>query len=275
MKKIKIITDSTAYISREDAEAKNISVVPLSYTIDGKSEKEGYPGEFDEFFKAMEDGSIEVTTSQPAVGDFIEAYEKAFEDGYEEIIAILMSSKVSGTYNSAKLAKETIGKDNIRVIDTLTSAGNLKELVFHAFNMVKEGRTSSEVEAYIESKIEASRIFIIPDTLKHLEKGGRISKLGMLIGNLLNVKPIIELKDGELGLGGKARGKKQAFAKVMDMIPENIENITVCPIYSEEDGNRVYEMVKEQFPNAKVIMGEIGIVVGGHVGPNSIGICII
>lgn len=275
MKKIKIITDSTAYISREDAEAKNISVVPLSYTIDGKSEKEGYPGEFDEFFKAMEDGSIEVTTSQPAVGDFIEAYEKAFKDGYEEIIAILMSSKVSGTYNSAKLAKETIGKDNIRVIDTLTSAGNLKELVFHAFNMVNEGKTSSEVETYIESKIEASRIFIIPDTLKHLEKGGRISKLGMLIGNLLNVKPIIELKDGELGLGGKARGKKQAFAKVMDMIPENIENITVCPIYSKEDGNRVYEMVREQFPNTKVNMGEIGIVVGGHVGPNSIGICII
>ena len=142
MNKIKIITDSTSYISKEYAQANHISIVPLNYTFDGETEKEGFPGEFHAFFDKLSSTNLFPTTSQPATGDFLLEFEKAFSQGYDEIIAILLSSKLSGTYNSAMLARDILGDERITIVDSNQAASNLRFLVEDAVEMVKDGKTS-------------------------------------------------------------------------------------------------------------------------------------
>lgn len=274
MKKIKIITDSTAYITKKEAEEKNIGIVSLSYIVNGVEEKEGFPGEFDEFFKRMASEELEVMTSQPAVGDFLEAYEKAFQEGYEEIIVIVLSSKLSGAYNSADLARQSLGDKMITIIDSMNSAGCMKFLVEDAFNMAKEGKTSKEIETEINKTKEKEKIYLTVDSLDYLQKGGRLSKLGSVVGNLLRIKPIIGITDGELDLSEKVRGKKQVLTKMVDLIPEDAQKVAICHILAIEEANSIKEKILNKYPNIEVFIEELGPTVGCHLGPNSLGICI-
>ena len=219
MKKIKIITDSTSYITKEYARENDVSIVPLSYTFDGITEKERFPGEFDDFFKKLSSTDLFPTTSQPAVGDFLLEFERAFNEGYDEIIAILLSSKVSGTYNSSLLAKNMLGDERITIIDSLQSISNLRFLVEDAIDMVREGNTMEEVVKYIEDKKHNMSIYITVDTLEYLKRGGRLNSLQATIGSVLNIKPILELKEGELKLLERVRGKNKAINGIIDKIP--------------------------------------------------------
>lgn len=274
MKKIKIITDSTAYMTREEVEKFGVSVVPLSYVVDNELYREGYPSEFEDFFNRMKAEEITVTTSQPAVGDFLAEYERAFSEAYEEIIVLVLSSKLSGAYNSANLAKATLGDKMITVIDSKTAGGNLKFLVMDAVRMAEEGKTSLEIVDFIENKREDLKLYLLVADLKYLSRGGRISKFGSLVGNLLNVKPIIEISNGELNLINKARGKKQALSLIAKNIPEDVKKISICNILAYEDSKKYREKLMEKFPKAEITIEELGPVVGGHLGPDAMGICI-
>src|SRR5690554_6099103 len=137
MTKIKIITDSTAYLAKEYAEQEKVTVVPLNYILGDEIGKEPFPGHFRDFFEKLKTTKLFPSTSQPSAGDFFEAFNQAFEEGYESIVAILLSSKLSGTYNSAVLAKNMLDNKRITIIDSLNAAANLKFLVEEAVNMTK------------------------------------------------------------------------------------------------------------------------------------------
>ncbi|HSH36233.1 DegV family protein, partial [Schnuerera sp.] len=175
MSRIKIITDTTSYITKEFAEKANLSIVPLNYIFDGVTEKEGFPGEFDEFYEKLQNTKLFPTTSQPAASDFIKEYERAFEEGYDGIIAILLSSKLSGTYNSAVLAKNILEDERITIVDSIQSAANLKFLVEDALDMVASGRTKEEIVEYLENKKNDMNVYLTVDTLEYLRRGGRLS----------------------------------------------------------------------------------------------------
>lgn len=146
------MTDSTGYITKEYAEKENITVVPLNYVFGEETGKEPFPGEFDDFFNKLKATKLFPTTSQPSAGEFFDAFNKAFEEGYDEIIAILLSSKLSGTYNSAVLAKNMLENKRITIINSQNAAANLKFLVEDAVEMGKEGKTSEEIEKHLNSK---------------------------------------------------------------------------------------------------------------------------
>lgn len=272
MTKIKIITDSTAYIRKEYIDKENIEIVPLNYVFGDESGKEGFPGEFDEFFKKLETTKLFPTTSQPAAGEFLDVFNKSLEDN-DEIIAILLSSKISGTYNSAVLAKSMLEDKKITIIDSQTAASNLRFLVEDAIEMVKEGKTSKAIEEHINSKKMNMHVYLTTETLEYLSRGGRLSSIQSTIGNLLSIKPIIELQKGELNLLEKLRGKNKAIKAIIDKVPGNVQRIGICNILNIEDAEKLQNSLKEKFPNATISIDELGPVVGSHLGPKTIGIC--
>ncbi|MBU5254688.1 DegV family protein [Tissierella praeacuta] len=273
MSKIKIITDSTAYITKEYAERENITIVPLNYVFGEETGKDPFPGEFDEFYNKLQNTKLFPSTSQPAVGEFLDAFNKAFSEGYDEIIAILLSSKLSGTFNSAMLAKDMLEYKKITIIDSLTTVSNMKFLVEDAVEMAKEGKTSDDIEIYLNTKKTNINIYLTTDTLEYLRRGGRLSTVQATLGNLLNIKPIIELKDGELKLLEKLRGKNKVISAIIDRIPSNVNKIGICHVLNKEDAEKIKDLLKEKFPDAIIIIDELGPVIGSHLGPKGIGVC--
>lgn len=273
MSKIKIITDSTSYITKEYAEKNHISIVPLNYTLDGKTDKEGFPDDFHGFFNKLSCTNLFPTTSQPSIGDFLVEFEKAFSQGYEEIIAILLSSKLSGTYNSAMLAKDILEDKRITIIDSIQVASNLRFLVEDAVKMIGEGKTSEYIISHIEYKKHYMHVYFTVETLEYLKRGGRISSFQSAIGSVLNIKPIIELRDGELKLLERIRGKAKAIKEIINRIPKDVSSISICHILREEESYRLKTDLESIFPNADISIDVLGPIIGCHLGAGCIGIC--
>jgi len=272
VKKIKIITDSTSYISKEYVEKENISVVPLNYIFDGETFKEGFKGEYDDFFIKLSNSKLFPTTSQPSAGDFYEVFKEVIIE-YDEVIAILLSSKLSGTYNSAVLAKEMLGDERITIIDSETSASNLRFLIEDAVEMAKENKSAKEIEEFINNKKKNMYVFFTTGTLEYLSRGGRLTSIQSVVGNLLNIKPIIELVDGELKLLEKIRGKNKAISKILSFINKDVKKISICHILNIEEAVSLKAILKERYPNATITIDDLGPVVGSHLGEKTIGVC--
>lgn len=254
-------------------EKENITIVPLNYVFGEESKKEESPGEFDSFFNKLQNTNLFPTTSQPSAGEFLDAFNEALED-YDEIIAILLSSKLSGTYNSAVLAKNMLEDKSITIIDSETAASNLRFLVEDAVNMAREGKSSKEIETHINTKKSNMHIYLTTETLEYLSRGGRLSTIQSTLGNLLNVKPILALTNGELKLLEKIRGKKKAISTMVDKIPSNVQRIGICNILNEEEAEKLKIALQEMFPKAIITIDELGPVIGAHLGPKALGICL-
>lgn len=274
MTKIKIIADSTAYLTKEYIKQENISVVPLNYVFGDESGKEPFPGDFEDFYNKLESTKLFPSTSQPSAGDFVDAFKSAFEEGYDEVIAIVLSSKISGTYNSGILAKNMLEDKKITIIDSLNVASNMRFLVEDAVEMAKEGSSSEEIELHLNNKKKNMSIYLTTETLEYLSRGGRISSIQSKIGNLLNIKPILELKDGELVLLEKLRGKNKVLKAMIDKIPEDALQIGICHILNIKGAEKLKESLNKKFPDIEIQIDELGPVIGTHLGPRGIGICI-
>ena len=273
MSKIKIITDSTAYIDKDFSIKNNIGIVPLSIHFEGVIQDEGFPGEFTAFFENLSKSQSFPTTSQPSAGAFSVAYTKALEEGYDEIIVITISSKLSGTYSSALTASSLVDELKISVIDSESSAANLRVLVEMALDLASRGISREDIVTQIEAQKKHMGIYITVETLDYLKKGGRLTSTAALIGSLLNIKPIIALKDGKLEGVAKVRGKKKALEKMIEAIPSDTNAISLCHINAIEEVNELIPIIEYRFPMAKLAVEELGPVIGAHLGPKALGIC--
>lgn len=272
MAKIKLITDSTAYIDKAFADKHNIKIVPLSVNFEGSVENEGFPGEFEDFFNRLSKSDDFPKTSQPPVGAFLEAYNEALKDGYE-IISITISSKLSGTYNSANTASTLSDESKISVIDSETAAANLKALVEMALNLIDEGFSREEIINKLEVQKKKMGIYLTVGTLDYLKRGGRLTSTSALLGSLLNIRPIIALKDGKLEGVAKVRGKKKALEKMIEAIPKNTDLISLCHISALDEVMELKDILLKSFPNTRITIEELGPVVGSHLGPKALGVC--
>ncbi|WFA09650.1 DegV family protein [Tissierella sp. Yu-01] len=272
MGKIKIITDSTSYISKEFKEKVGLEVVSLNYIFDDETFKEGFRGEYDDFFKKLESTKLFPTTSQPSAGEFYDAFVDSLKD-HDEIIAIVLSSKLSGTYNSAVLAKNMLEDKKVTIIDSETSASNLRFLVEDALDMVNLGKSSEEIVNFINDKKKNMHILLTTGTLEYLSRGGRLSSVQSTIGNFLSIKPIIELQDGELKLIEKVRGSNKAISFLIDKIPSDVQKISICQILNIDEAKKVKILLEAKYPNAEISIDELGPVIGAHLGPKTLGIC--
>ncbi len=201
--KTRIIVDSTADLTPEYKE--RVHIVPLTVNFGEKEFIDGVTIEKKEFYEKLIESDVMPTTSQAGPDAFIREFDKAKEAG-EEVLVITLSSKLSGTYQSACIASEDY--ENVYVVDSLTTAIGQSILVELAIGMLDEGKSAKEIAQTLETEKEKVLVVALIDTLEYLKKGGRISKTSAVVGGVLNIKPVVSIDNGVINILGKARGSK-------------------------------------------------------------------
>jgi len=273
---IKIITDSTSDLPEYLLEEMDIHVVPLKVLFGEEVYRDRIDLTNPEFYAKMSKYKELPTTAQINPGEFIEEFRKHTDHG-DEIIGIFISSKLSGTFSSAVMAKETLEKDKIYLIDSKNASFGLGLMVIEAARMAKEGKNAQEIVNRIENIIDRVPFYGIIDNLENLKKGGRLSSTGAFAGNLLGIKPIISLKDGTVIMVGKARGIKKAFSWVLEDIRNknydlNGKIIGIAHAAAPDDLAELKQSILNAYKPKEIIEFEIGSVIGTHTGAGCIGI---
>ncbi len=272
---IKIIVDSTSDIPADLIEKYGIEVVPLTVNFEDKCYLDKIEITSQEFFNKLAESEKLPTTSQASPGAFVEVFEKVLEEGHE-ILGIFISTKFSGTCESARMAKDMVGSDKIHIIDSQTACLGACLLILEAVKLVNKGLDIKEIVEKLEEMKHRVSIYAGVDTLKYLEKGGRLSKGAATVGTLLNIKPILRVKNSSIESIDKVRGKNKVLKWLEDFIDSNvnIENRTVAIYHSvnEELAISLKNTLEEKYNEKEIFIGEIGSVIGTHVGPNAIAI---
>ncbi|MFC7442398.1 DegV family protein [Laceyella putida] len=280
MEKVKVFCDSTADIPQYLIEELDIKVIPVKVQVAGESYLDRVtitPGQFYEKMKSTPELPM---TSQPSPVEITEAYRQAIEAGATEILSIHISSKMSGTYQTALLAKSMIEEEypeaRIVVVDSRAVTYALGVLVVMAARAAKEGKSMAELQELVQRIRDKQVLVALVDTLEYLQKGGRIGKASALVGSLLNIKPIISINDdGEIYAIEKARGKNKAQAKAFELLKEKVPTGAVSAAIlhadEEEQAEIWLEKAKEMFDVREVVVVDLGPAVGTHAGPGTIG----
>ncbi|MCR4408562.1 MAG: DegV family protein [Anaerolineae bacterium] len=273
---IKIVTDSTAYLPEEVIQRYNISVIPLNVLFGERSYKEGLELSHEQFYKMLAQAKDLPTTSQPSVGEFQALYSELVKDG-SEVISIHISSKLSGTVDSALMACKEFPGAKISVVDSLSTAIGLELMVVAAAEAVAAGQSRAEVVAMLERMVREIRLFFVVDTLEYLQKGGRIGGAAALVGTLLNVKPILCLKEGRVEPLDKVRTKRKAVARILDAMVEEFGSeepvrVAVGHAMALEEGEMLLEKARSSLNCSTLSIAQIGPAIGTHTGPGALGL---
>ena len=275
---IKIVTDSTSDLDKDTAKNLSVEIVPLNVHFGDEVYKDGIEINSDDFFDKLINGTVFPKTSQPSVGEFIDVYEKLGNDG-SDIISIHISDQLSGTINSARqAAKHLEGKIKVHIIDSKQISISLGLITISAATAVKEGKTLNEVLDLTESLIARSHVFTALDTLKYLEKGGRIGKAKSLVGKILNFKPIIGSADGIIDAFGRGRSNTACMIKLEELVKSTGEIESIGIVYSTDKSlaDKFSEQITQNLKLEKPPKSyQIGPVIGVYGGPNVIGVGII
>lgn len=273
---IRLVVDSTADVTKEIKEKYNIKMVPLSVNFGDDSYLDGVEITAEEFFEKLAKSEKLPTTSQVPPGKFVEAFNEILESG-DEILGIFIGSKLSGTYESALAAKEIVGSDKIYLIDSKSASLGEFALVMRAIDLIEENKSSKEIYDILEQEKEKLEVVIALDTLMYLEKGGRISKGQAVVGSLLGVKPIIQIKNNKIDAIDKVRGKNKAIKWFEGYIEQNKFDLTGKDIFLFHSRNFEQLSVlksefKEKYNTKNTYESEVGCVIGTHVGPGVLAI---
>lgn len=278
--KTAVITDSTAYLPDELLEKYEIFTIPLSVVMGDETYRENVDITTDEFFEKMAAMDDLPTTSQPSIGDYILLLESLYRDGYTDVISFHLSAKISGTYQSAVSAGESVEGINVHVIDSEVAAYVQGFLALYAAQN-KDKLSLEEIVENVEEmkKKENTNAYFIVDTLTNLQKGGRLSNAQALVGSLLKVKPILDFKDGMIVPYEKVRTKKKAKKKVQEVFAKEIEehqdkNITAVIIHSnaEEEGREWKKEMESLYPHVTFTLSYFGPVIATHLGEGALGL---
>ncbi|MGD2028046.1 MAG: DegV family protein [Anaerolineales bacterium] len=275
-KKIAIVTDSSTYIPEEETAGLDIHVIPLWMIWDDDKLRDGVDIQPDVFYSRLRSSKTLPTSSQPSAGEFIEFFKEVARD-CDEITAILVSSKISGTMASALAAQKELPEIPIRVVDSLTVSMGLGYCVLAAARAAAAGKSLAEVVRIAEDMSTRVHLIFAVDTLENLRKGGRIGGAKALLGTALSIKPLLHFLDGQIEPLMQVRTKKKALACMLDAAEERLAGkkmveATVLDVDALADGDRVAEMVSQRFAIPKVLRTTVSPVVGTHAGPGTVGL---
>ena len=274
---IQIITDSAADYTMDELKRRNIQCVPMSVSFGEEHYIDGVTITKEMFYDKFLNSKETPKTAQPSPAEFLDRFEAAKEAG-DTVIAILVSSALSGTYQTAMMAKDMADYDKIYIVDSRSASLGIRILVDIAVNMRDQGLAADDIISEIESLKKRIRIYAGLDTLEYLYKGGRISRGVASIGALANIKPIVTFKsEGTVELCGKQVGIRHAIKYIAKMVDADKpdERYPVYYLYSHDRGNvagfiRNLEKLGFVVENPKI--REIGPTIGSHIGPDAFGI---
>ena len=276
---VRIVTDSTVDIPTEQAAAAGITVVPLTVFFGDEAYLDGIELDNPLFYQKLQANKVLPTTSQPSPAKFHEAYTRMIEEGADGILSIHLSSQLSGTYQSARTASESLPEDlkkvPIEVVDSLTISAGMSRAVFLAAREAREGLSLEEIKAHVLDELARTTILAVLDTLEYVRRGGRIGGASAMLGNMLSVKPIISLKEGAVVPVERPRTRSKAFARIAQLITDMapIEAISIAES-NEEIGQQLAEALKETY-TGEVPRYKLGAALGAHTGPGTVAVAVV
>jgi len=272
---IRIVTDSTCDLTQEDRARLNVTVVPLhvhfgekSYIDDGVQLPPG------QFFEKLQNSQVLPTTSQVTPQAFVEVFREHLEAG-DDVVGIFISSGISGTYQSAVIAKEELDNDKLSVIDSQGATVGLALLVAEAAKLRDAGLSAAEIVERITALKEKVRFYAILNTLKYLKKGGRISGTSAVIGGILGIKPIITMTEGKIETAGKERGMASAIGTVLDKTladpPDFSYPVAFTHTCVPDELAKMKALYMDTLKTKDSITCNIGPVIGTYAGTGALG----
>ncbi len=276
MSKVAIVTDSTAYIPPDLIEQYHLSVAPLVLIWGDDTFEDGVDIQPDEFYTRLAGAKVMPSTSQATPKTFHKIYTDLLEQDYE-ILAILISSALSGTVVSAVQVQAEMPEAPIEIVDSYNTAMALGFQVLQAARAAEEGANLAECKEVAEQAIEHTGVIFAVDTLEFLHRGGRIGGASRYLGTALNIKPILEVRDGRIEALEKVRTRKKSLVRLLELIGERIdgrEPVRLATLHanSPQDAQELLDMAKDQFNPVETVFSEVSPVIGTHVGPGTVGL---
>jgi DegV family protein with EDD domain len=271
---IKIVTDSVSDLPPSVVQANDITVVPLYVAIGSETYKDGVDMDADRFYSLLQELPQLPTTSQPSAADFEEVYRPLVDEGHQ-VVSVHISSKLSGTVNSALQAKESMGEEaQIEIVDSELAGGALGLLALNAARWAKEMSDYGELAQRVRQSIPKNLAFVVIDTLKYLEKGGRIGKAQAFLGGVLQFKPILSVRDGEVHPVERPRTRRRALARIVELVRgmAPISQMHISHSTGPDDAHAIREQLADLVEPEHIIESRFGPVLGTHLGPNTIGV---
>jgi DegV family protein with EDD domain len=270
-----IVVDSTADFPEAPQRFPNWRVVPLYVRFGDESYKDYVELGPDKFYARLRSGAQTPSTSQPTPGDFLGAYEEL--GGFERILSLHIAGKLSGTIESARAAARELGGDRIRALDSQSASAAIAMIGLAIQRRLQRGTSDEEVDALVEHyRREAGLLFTV-DTLEYLARGGRIGRARAWAGELLNIKPMLTIKDGEVVPVKRVRGNRKAFLEFESAFTGSTSDtptlrVGIAHADAPERADALVEMVRRTRPAAQLeLVTKLGPVVGAHAGPGTIG----
>lgn len=279
MEKIAIVMDSTAYLPDELTKELNIRTVYLNIVIDGNSYKEVIDMPLDKYYDYLKNPNNSFpTTSQPAIGEVVSCLEKLKEEGYTDVIAIALSSGISGTFSSYSVADLMVDGINVHPFDSEVACHAEGYYAIKTAGLIKEGKSSKEIIATLDEMKKVSKAYFMADDLSHLQRSGRLNGAQAIVGNLLQVKPLLHFEDKVIVPFQKIRTYKKVVLRIYELFDEfyrqhKDKNISVCILHVDalEKAEEIKNYMKEVYPNVNVEIDAISPVVSTHLGIGAIG----
>lgn len=278
MVKTAVVTDSTSYIDEQIRKEHNIVMIPLSVIFGEESFKEEIEISPLEFYEKMRGVSELPKTSQPAVGEFASLYEQLKSEEYQDIVVITLSSKISGTYQAAQTAATMVEGVNVYVFDSEISCSAQAFYVLEAAKLARDGKSGEEIVEYLhQMKNRGVQAYFMVDDLTNLRLGGRLSGAQAFFGGLLQIKPVLEFKEGGIVPFEKIRTRKKALSRLLELFAADVSaddkaNATVIHANRPEDAEKIKRELEEKYPNATISISYFGPVIGTHLGEGAIGL---
>ena len=276
MSPIKIITDSTAYLPDTYLKQYDIDVVPLSLIWEGKVYYDGIDISATEFYTRMTQTSALPTTSQVPVSDFETIFRKNLEAG-NELLVLPVSSGLSGTFESALQARESFPGAPIEIVETKLVSMALSFMVLAAARAAEQGASLAECKAVAEVAYSKIGVYFIVQDLKYLAAGGRINSAKRLMGTALNIKPLLEIRDGKIEAVESIISMRKGIERMVQLIERNINGrepvrVSVFHALAPKEAEELLARITQKFNAVESILSEVSPVIGSHVGPGTLSI---
>jgi DegV family protein with EDD domain len=264
-----VVTDSTADLPGDWRERYDIEVVPLKVLFGEETFRDGVDMNNQEFFARLATSTKLPTTSAPSPGEFAEVYQRLAKD-HDGCISIHIGAQLSATAESARVGAQSVEGFRIEVIDSETVTMPMAFLC----KVAAESETLEEATAAVKQRVPACRVLALLDTLRYIEMGGRVSRAQAMIGTMLDLKPMLLVKDREIKSVDRVRTRSRAIPRMIEFFESDtpVEYVGVMHAQAQEDAERIATGLREKHPELEIPIGQIGCVLGTHTGPKALGV---
>ena len=275
---VRVVVDSTSDIPHERAQQLGIEVAPLVVLFGDQEFRDGIDLSGDEFYRKLTSSPVTPTTSAPSVGTFQEAYRKVISEGADAVLEISLANKLSATYGNAMQAARVVSAETgvpIELIDSGTVSGGFGMPAEIVAQEARQGASLEQVKAHAQSMLSRVHLFAALDTLEYLKRGGRIGGARALLGSLMNVKPLVEVRDGQVLPLENVRTRSKAQERIGQLAAQQGEIEAIAVVRSNDEVGQQFNRIVRTFWNGPIYEYVLGPVVGTHAGPGAGGIAVV